>query len=206
MDTKYLINMKRIKDYLDIKVQEKKNFYNCLFNLHQKQISEDSHNISQNIYRAVTNKGKLIVCGNGGSHAQASHLSAELLIRFKANSKRPHFPAIALGSDATVSTACSNDYGYENIFKTQLKSLLDFEDCFIAFSTSGLSPNVINAINYAKDKINSKNIFLITGNKKVNNLNVEQIICPLLGTTETYQEYHLILIHMICNGLEVIYD
>ena len=197
--------MDQVKNILDEKLALKSSFYELLLTKHKDYIINQAYLVAKNIKDTITKKGKVIICGNGGSHSQSSHLCAELIVRFKSNTSRPPLAALSLGADASIVTACSNDFGYENIFSRQLKALLNKDDCFISFSTSGNSLNIKNSINYASNLIPKEKIFLITGNKRILNNQISTIYCPELGETDTYQEYHLMLIHMICYALESIY-
>lgn len=182
------------------------NFYKELFLSHKETIYNSSKLIADSIKSCSFNKGKVILFGNGGSNAQSSHLATELLIRFKADSKRNPIPAIAISADPSVITAAGNDYDFDEIFQRQLTSLASKNDCIIAFSTSGKSKNILNGIKEAAKIIQSKkNIFLITGNKfdEKEDLDFTLIKTPILANTEIYQEYHLLLIHMLCNILEI---
>ena len=93
--------------------------------------------------------GKILVCGNGGSAADAQHLAAELTGRFETS--RRALPAIALTTDTSAITAIGNDFGFEQIFTRQLQALAKQGDCLVAISTSGNSLNVLNAVKTAKD-------------------------------------------------------
>ena len=197
--------MNLVKNKLGKEIDIKSNFYNELFSKHKEYIIEQAFLVSSAINDTITKKGKVIVCGNGGSQSQSSHLCAELIVRFKSNSKRPSLAALSLGSDASITTACSNDFGYENIFSRQLEALLHNNDCFISFSTSGNSENIKNALSYTSNFLAKEKIFLITGNNHIKNKGVSTICCPEIGETDTYQEFHLLLIHMICYSLECIY-
>lgn len=88
--------------------------------------------------------GKILICGNGGSAAEASHFAAELVVRYAHN--RRALPAIALTTDQAVITACGNDFGFEHVFERQVEALGRSEDVLIALSTSGKSLNVQRAI------------------------------------------------------------
>ena len=197
--------MQALNILLKEKVEAKLEFNKTLLSNYKEIIINHSSLISRTINDVLSKQGKVIICGNGGSQSQASHLAAELIVRFKAESTRPPLAAIALGSDASVITACGNDFGYENIFSRQMQALLNPNDCFITFSTSGKSKNIINAINYASNVIPNKNIILITGNNDLNYGDVNYIRCPAKGETDNYQEYHLLLIHMICHSIEYLY-
>jgi len=199
--------MKNIADQINKIIDDRKLFYDSLLGNYKPYLTEKSIQICNSINQASKLNCKTIICGNGGSHSQSSHLATELMIRFKADSKRPSLPAIAISSDSGVITACSNDFGYEETFSRQLKALLNKDDCLIAFSTSGTSKNIIHGITMAQSIINPSNIFLITGYQpKTKDKNINLISCPITGSTETYQEFHLLIIHMVCNALELIYD
>ena len=94
---------------------------------------------------------KIMLCGNGGSAADAQHLAAEMLIRLKPTNNRQGIPAIALAQDTSTLTACGNDYGYEEIYERILSTLGNEGDCLIAISTSGNSKNIIKAMNLANN-------------------------------------------------------
>src|ERR1700720_2759921 len=88
--------------------------------------------------------GKIVFFGNGGSAADALHLSAELVVRLRA--ERPGLPALALTTNPSVLTAAGNDYGFERIFSRQVESLVGPHDVVVALSTSGASPNIVKAV------------------------------------------------------------
>jgi len=99
---------------------------------------------------ALRRGNKILFAGNGGSAADAQHLAGELVSRF--NYDRPGLPAFALSTDTSVLTAIGNDYGYERVFARQIEAVGTQGDVFIGISTSGRSPNVINALRTARDK------------------------------------------------------
>lgn len=99
---------------------------------------------------ALRRGNKILFAGNGGSAADAQHLAGELVSRF--NYDRPGLPAFALTTDTSVLTAIGNDYGYEHLFARQLEAVGVQGDVFIGISTSGRSPNVLNALRVARDK------------------------------------------------------
>ncbi len=94
--------------------------------------------------------GKILLCGNGGSAADAQHIAAEFIVRFK--KERRSLPAIALTTDSSVLTATANDYDYDLVFRRQVEGLGNLGDLLIAISTSGNSKNVIEAVKAAKTK------------------------------------------------------
>lgn len=99
--------------------------------------------------RSLAAGGKILVCGNGGSAADAQHMTGELVGRFLL--ERPSLPAVALTVDSSVLTAVSNDYGYDEVFARQVRGLGRPGDVLVAVSTSGKSPNIVNALEAARD-------------------------------------------------------
>ena len=107
--------------------------------------------ISKVFIEVIKNNGKLIFAGNGGSAAEAQHMSAEYVGTLVTSNKRNPIPSIALSTD--IFYYClSNDHGYEDIFRRQLQALSNEKDCFVSYSTSE-SDNIINAIDYANSKV-----------------------------------------------------
>lgn len=100
---------------------------------------------------ALAKGGKLMLCGNGGSAADAQHLAAEMLVRLRPSVNRDGVPAIALAMDASSMTACGNDYSYEVFFERMLRALAKPGDVFIVFTTSGKSPNILRALVAARE-------------------------------------------------------
>lgn len=94
--------------------------------------------------------GKLMLCGNGGSAADAQHLAAELLVRLRPKVNREGMPAIALAMDSSTLTACGNDYGYDVLFERMVEALGRPGDVLLGITTSGRSPNVIRALKAAR--------------------------------------------------------
>ena len=115
----------------------------------QDYLIDSVKTISQVFIEAINKGGKLIFAGNGGSAAEAQHMSAEYVGTLITSNKRNPIPSIALSVDTSFITAWSNDHGYEDIFRRQLQALAKNNDCFITYSTSGESENIIKAINYA---------------------------------------------------------
>ena len=101
--------------------------------------------------QAIENGNKILLCGNGGSAADAQHLAAELLIRLRPDVTRQTLPAIALAMDTSTLTACGNDLGYEVIFERMVEALGNKGDVLIGITTSGKSPNVLKALTKAKE-------------------------------------------------------
>lgn len=104
------------------------------------------------ISESISKGGKLMICGNGGSAADAQHLAAEFLIRLTSDVNRQGIPAISLAQDTSTLTACLNDYGPDEIFKRVMASLAKKGDILLAISTSGNSSNIVEALKYAKSQ------------------------------------------------------
>ncbi len=108
-------------------------------------------NIGDEIYNSIQSGGKIMLCGNGGSAADAQHLAAEMLIRLRPMNNREGIAAIALAQDTSTITACGNDFGYEILYERVLRSLGKSGDCLIGITTSGNSKNIILAMKAAKE-------------------------------------------------------
>ena len=104
------------------------------------------------IAKSISSGGKLMICGNGGSAADAQHLAAEFLVRLTSEVNREGIPAISLVQDTSTLTACLNDYGPDEIFKRVFSSLAKEGDILLAISTSGNSTNVIETLKLAQTK------------------------------------------------------
>jgi D-sedoheptulose 7-phosphate isomerase len=143
--------------------------------------------------------GKLLACGNGGSAAEAQHLTGELLGRFR-DERRP-LPAVALSADSSAVTAIANDYGIEELFARQVQAYGRPGDVLVAISTSGTSPNVIAAAKAGLDL--GVTVWALTG-PAPNPLAAlsDSAIAVDAPTVATVQEIHLSLIHALCIALD----
>ena len=104
------------------------------------------------ITESISSGGKLLLCGNGGSAADAQHLAAEFLVRLTSDVNRQSIPALALAQDTSTLTACINDYGPDDIFKRVFSSLSTTGDTLLAITTSGNSKNIIETLKLAKER------------------------------------------------------
>jgi D-sedoheptulose 7-phosphate isomerase len=143
--------------------------------------------------------GKVILIGNGGSAADAQHIAAEFIGRFKL--ERKGLPAIALNNDTSVLTALANDYGYDNVFSRQLEALGNNKDILIAISTSGNSPNILEAVKIART--NDIKVIGLTGGTggKLKDMANIAIIVPS-DNIARIQEAHITIGHVVCNLVE----
>lgn len=156
------------------------------------------------IHTSLSNNGKVLICGNGGSAADATHFAAEFIGRFSKNINRKPLPCISLNTDTSSITAISNDFNFSDIFSRQLEALGNKKDILITLSTSGNSSNIINLIKKSKElKIKTINFIGSNGGKSLN-LSNEQIIINSENTARV-QEIHMFLLHTIINFLEIKY-
>ena len=149
--------------------------------------------------KCIESGGKILLVGNGGSAADAQHIAGELVSRFAFN--RPGLPAIALTVDSSILTAVGNDYGYEALFSRQIQALGRAGDVLIAYSTSGKSPNILNALEQAKKQRIISVGFTGDGCGPMNELCSYLIDIPSLSTPKI-QEGHLVIGHILCGLIE----
>ena len=149
---------------------------------------------SDAMYASIKNGNKILWCGNGGSAADAQHMSAELMGRL-VSKKRPPIASIALTTDTSFITAWTNDTDYSTIFSRQIEGLGNSGDILIAISTSGNSENVIKAIIAAKQK--KMFSIILTGSKKSKMIDMGNIqICIPSKDTQRIQEAHLLVLYV----------
>lgn len=142
---------------------------------------------------------KILFFGNGGSASDAQHLAAELVVRLRQN--RPAIPALALTTDTSALTAIGNDFGFEHIFARQVEGLGCPGDVAMGFSTSGRSPNILNAFKQARQQGLVTACF--TGDHGNPNLGDVDIVLNVPSTvTERIQEMHIWLGHVLCAAIE----
>ncbi len=144
---------------------------------------------------------KLLLCGNGGSAADAQHIAAEFMIRLSHDLNRPAIPAIALTTDSSNLTAGGNDIGYENVFARNVSGLGNRGDVLIAISTSGNSENVIKAVKTAGEKGMKTIGFLGGSGGKLKDLVNVAIVVPS-ESTQRIQEAHITVGHILCEITE----
>lgn len=142
--------------------------------------------------------GKVIFCGNGGSFADAQHLSAEFTSRFLFD--RPGLPSLALGTNSSAMTAIGNDYGYENVFAREIQAIATPDDVLIAITTSGNSGNILKALEAAK-KANVPAVVLTGAGRGMLDDTTETLNVPSIDTARI-QECHILLGHIICGLVE----
>ncbi len=157
----------------------------------------------QAILASVTSGGKVLACGNGGSAADAQHFAAEFVGRYER--ERPELGAIALTTDSSILTAIANDYDFNVIFSKQIRALGGAGDVLLAISTSGNSANVLAAIEAAHER--EMTVVALTGKgggKMAHALRETDVhICVPHERTARIQEVHLLVLHCICDGVDV---
>jgi D-sedoheptulose 7-phosphate isomerase len=186
-----------MKAWLQSMVEESISTKQKLLSNHMDEIM----NLSQICTEVLKSGGKLLFCGNGGSSCDASHIAAELVVRYKSGNERKSIPAISLTADSAVLTAHSNDYGYASLFERQISGLGRKEDCLVAITTSGNSENIFLGIQEAK-RIGMKTVALLGGTGgKIKGLCDAEIIVPAKETARI-QESHILIGHMLCSYIE----
>ena len=147
----------------------------------------------------LTSGHKLLVCGNGGSAADAQHLAAELVGRYETD--RRSYPAIALTTDTSALTAVSNDLGFEQIFARQVAGLAQRDDVLVAISTSGRSPNVLKAVTKARE-VGCRTIALTGAGAEPLASACELAVVVPSPRTSRIQEAHVAIIHLWCEMVD----
>ncbi len=138
--------------------------------------------------------GKILFCGNGGSAADSQHLAAEFVNRFRI--ERPPLPAVALTTDTSALTAIGNDYGFEKVFAKQVQALGAPGDVLVGISTSGNSPNVLEAMRAAREK-EILTVGMAGRNGEITPLSDFALLVPH-DVTSHIQEVHIAIGHMLC--------
>lgn len=155
--------------------------------------------LASEIVKTIHAGNKILICGNGGSASDALHIAAEFVGRFVDN--RAALPAIALCADSAAITAIGNDYGFDHIYARQVEALGWEGDMLIAISTSGSSPNVVQAIGQAKGQ--GLRTALLTGQKGHDKRSYVDYSFVVPSTvTARVQEVHIILLHLLIDLVE----
>jgi len=155
--------------------------------------------ITDSVTNALAAGGKVLLAGNGGSAADAQHIAAELVIRYKAD--RSPIAALALTTDSSALTACGNDLGFEAIFARQIEAVGRANDVAVGISTSGNSPNVLKGLRQAK-AMGLKTVGLTgAGGGQMPSL-CDALIAVPSAVTARIQEMHITIGHVLCKALE----
>lgn len=162
-------------------------------------MEEDLDRASTLVLKTLKKGNKILLCGNGGSAADAQHIAAELTGRYK--SDRRGLPAIALTTDTSAITSIANDYGYERVFDRQIEALANKGDLIVGISTSGNSQNILNALKLAK-KLECSTLGLTGKNGgEMNEVCDVNLIVPS-DDTPRIQEMHILFGHIICQVVD----
>jgi len=154
--------------------------------------------IADAIIKSLKQDGRVYICGNGGSAADAQHIAGELVGRFKRDRKA--LPAVALTTDTSVITSISNDDSFENVFARQVEALVEQGDILWAISTSGTSANVVAAAELAKNK--GACVLAFTGRNDSKLAQIADICLCADGSTARSQEIHQLAYHIVCDLIE----
>jgi D-sedoheptulose 7-phosphate isomerase len=152
--------------------------------------------LAEKVATAFAHERKLLICGNGGSAADAQHLAAEFVNRYRL--ERPPLPALALTTDTSVITSIGNDYSFDDIFSKQIKALGMQGDVLLAISTSGKSRNVHAAARAARRLLMHTAAFTGKGGGELAEL-VDTAIVIESDDTARIQEGHLLACHILCH-------
>lgn len=164
--------------------------------------ADEIEQMCQIVVDTYKNGGKLVIFGNGGSAADAQHIASELICLLDRNFERPSIPAITLTVNTSILTALGNDFGYDDIFSRQVEAIANKEDVVIGLSTSGNSPNVLNAFLSAKKK-GAKTIGW-TGEHggKMNDAGLDFVLKVPAKHCGRIQESHMMVGHIMCDLIE----
>jgi len=166
-----------------------------------ENLSEKLVEMANQISGVLGSGGKVLICGNGGSAADSSHMAAEMIVRLTSNRNRQSLPAISLNTDMSILTAASNDFGFDRVFARQVEGLGQKGDILILISTSGNSQNLINAVETARAKGIITAALLGNDGGKLAELSDKSIVIPH-KSVQRIQEEHIFLIHLLVELIE----
>lgn len=165
------------------------------------QLSEKILEVAGALESCIKTGGKAMFCGNGGSAADSQHLATELVVRLTGRFDRAALPAIALTTDTSILTACSNDYGFEHVFSRQIEALGKEGDMLFAVSTSGKSPNVVKGVQTASER-KIVTVGLLGGDGGDLAKLVDHALVVPSTDTMRIQETHIAIGHVIISIIE----
>ena len=164
-----------------------------------KAFSDTTENAADDIANTLCSGGRLLACGNGGSAAEAAHLTTELVVRYR--NDRPAYAALCLNVHGGDLTAIGNDYEFQQVFERQVEAFGRTGDCLVVFSSSGQSKNILLALEKAK-ALGLKTIALLGKDGGVCSGKADHEICVSCTSTARIQEAHLLLLHTLCDLVE----
>jgi D-sedoheptulose 7-phosphate isomerase len=164
-----------------------------------ERYAQDLIDLAADMTKVFSQGNKLMIMGNGGSAADAQHMAAEFVNRFKI--ERPPLPALSLSTDTSILTAIGNDYSYDQVFEKQIQALGNSGDMVLGISTSGNSANIIRGFKAAQEK--RITTVALTGNQggKMIEWADRSLIVPSSATPHI-QETHILVIHLLCELVE----
>jgi D-sedoheptulose 7-phosphate isomerase len=185
-----------IEAFLSAEAQEHRDAFESMI----RELARPFAQILDICEKSIRGGGKLLLFGNGGSAADAQHIAAELVVRYK--SDRPAIAAIALTTDSSALTACSNDLGFAEIFARQIEALASPGDVAVGISTSGKSPNILAGLRAAR-KRSALTIGLTGADGGEMGSLCDAMIAVPSRVTARIQEVHITVTHMLCKALEI---
>ena len=188
--------MSKIEIELKNQLEENINIHQSIF-----KMSKDIIDVIQNFQKKLKKGGKILICGNGGSAADAQHLAAEFIVRLRPHVNRNPIPAITLAQDTSTLTACGNDYSFDDIFLRPFQALAKKDDILLCISTSGNSKNIIKVLKEAKKKNIYSVCFLGKDGGKAKNICNKPLVISSQNTARI-QECHIFLGHFILEKVE----
>jgi D-sedoheptulose 7-phosphate isomerase len=167
--------------------------------VHDEALLDAARKIAAAIISALRSGNKLLIIGNGGSAADAQHIAAEIVGRYKQD--RPGYAALALTTDTSALTSIANDYGFEQVFSRQVEGLGQRGDVLMALSTSGKSPNILAALRFARERGLVTVGFTGTKGENLRALCDHLLVAPS-DDTPVIQQIYLAVAHGICDEIE----
>ncbi len=183
-----------MKDIVERAIKESENLKIVFFKENMEKILE----VGREIAESIKEKKKILIFGNGGSASDAQHFAGEMVNKFKR--ERAPLPAIALTTDTSVITSIANDFSFEEVFKKQVEALGNEGDWVIAISTSGTSPNVLKAIEKAKEM--GLKVLFLTGEGGKEFKKADYVLSVPSKNTPRVQEVHIFILHILCEIIE----
>jgi len=166
-----------------------------------ESLSKDLIDLANTMAGIIGSGGKILICGNGGSAADSTHMAAEMVVRLTSQRNRQALPAMALNTDTSILTAAGNDFGFEMIFARQVEALGNSGDMLILISTSGNSANLIRAAEAAREKGLIIAALLGGDGGRLAPMADKKLIVPEISV-QRIQEEHIFLIHLIVELIE----
>jgi len=173
--------------------------HRALFEMIERDLAPQIAEMAGLLRDTFRNGGKLLVMGNGGSAADAQHFVAEMVGRFKL--ERKALPAVAFSTDTSILTAIGNDYGFDKVFRRQVEALAAEGDVVVGISTSGNSPNVLTALELARER-GCRTIGLLGKDGGTIKAVCDLALIVPSSDTPRVQEGHITIIHIVCDLVE----